>query len=250
MAGRHIKYNFLIVLLFFLAKVNSNGIKEIKTEKTIKSLNGIRFCGVDKMNIKISTNNTHEIIKKLEKRILDNDDYKPIRIFLDTTHINYQAERNITLKNMISKCIIAMNKCISTFEKLLRVIPMNYKIKYDLEKARKNNINIEMIHPNLTEGISTDLLIFPRIANEDELDKSVLANASPLELEYKTKRPNIGLVNINPNIDFSLGNSIDFLESILLHEFTHILGFTYSLFNYFPGGLDNIILYFLKKIQD
>ena len=241
MNGYSLKY--FILLLIFLDTIFSNGIKEIKARKKIKSLKGIHFCGVDKMKIEISKNYISEMIKNPVKRKLDNDDYKPIRIFLDTTYINYQGESNKNLKNMISKCITAMNKCISTFEKLLKVIPLNNKIKYNLEQAMKNKI--EVIHSNLIMGISTDLLIFPRIANEHELDESVLANASPLQIENKYNRPIIGIVNINPNIDFSLGNSIDFLQSILLHEFTHILGFSYSLFDYFPGGLNNTI--FVKK---
>lgn len=84
------------------------------------------------MKIEINKNYKPEIINNFDKRKLDNDEYKPIRIFLDTTYINYQGQNNINLKNMISKCIKAMNKCISTFEKLLKVIPMNNKIRYNL----------------------------------------------------------------------------------------------------------------------
>ena len=31
--------------------------------------------------------------------------------------------------------------------------------------------------------------------------------------------------NINKNVDYSLAKSREYLESIILHEFTHILGF-------------------------
>ena len=213
-------------------------------QKNISSVAGLRFCGADQMKIKISKQNYYspENLIKIKKRKLDNIDYKPIRIFLDTTYIISQGENSTYLKNMISKSIKAMNKSISTFEKLLKVIPLNNTIKFGLDKAKDRKIG-KISKSLLFDGVSADLVIFPRLADEGELPDLTLANAGAIELDIITSRPVIGIVNINRNLDFSIVNSIDYLESILLHEFTHILGFSYSLFYYFPGGINETVFY-------
>ena len=236
------KYIFILSILC-LDKVNSEKINQKKEEK-INSLNRFRFCGVDQMKIKIRKKKYYspEEIKIIKRRRLDNEIYKPIRIFLDTTYINSQGENNQLLKNKISKSIIAMEKCVKTFEKLLKVIPLKYKVTYTQEKAKE--FDIEEIHSSLKlKGVSTDLVIFPRMGIESEFSDSTLATAVAIEIDQTIFRPIFGIVNINPNIDFSVGNSDKYLESILLHEFTHILGFASSLFYYFPGRLNQTIFF-------
>ena len=104
----------IILLLSSLDFIYSNK----NFQKNISSLNGLRFCGADQMKINISKQNYYspENLIKIKKRKLDNIDYKPIRIFLDTTYIISQGENSIYLKNMISKSIKDKNKFISTFE--------------------------------------------------------------------------------------------------------------------------------------
>ena len=242
MHGLFLNIFLIIVLLFSLVKVNSND-NNIKNKK-INSLNGLRFCGADKMRINITKQDYYssEIIEKIKKRKLDDTNYKSIRIFLDTTNILYQAENSTYLKNMVSKCIKAMNKCIKIFEKLLKVIPLNKNIIYSLRNA--NLFNIEKLNNSLVRGdISADLVIIPRLAVE--LNNLTLASAAAIKIDSSTHRPIVGICNINRYIDFSIGNSMDYLQSILLHEFTHILGFSYYLFEHFPGGYEETI--FFKK---
>ena len=68
-----------------------------------------------------------------------------------------------------------------------------------------------------------DLFIFARFDNE--LNDSTLAYAGPRYINTETSRPIVGLVNINRNVDYSKINSKEYLQSIFIHEFTHILGF-------------------------
>ena len=180
---------------------------------------------------------------KIKRRKLNDKDFKPIRIFLDTTYILSQSEENSALKDKISMIIPAMERCVKIFEKLLKVIPYSRKLTIKIEQAE--SYGIKKISPEVSSGISSDLIIFARIADENELSDSTLANAGARKLEYETNRPIAGVVNINPKINFFIKNSINYLESILLHEFTHILGFTYSLFDFFPGGLEKTV--FVKK---
>ena len=145
----------IILLLSIIDFIYSNK----NFQKNISSLDGLRFCGADQMKINISKQNYHspENLIKIKKRKLDNIDYKPIRIFLDTTYIISQGENSIYLKNMILKSIKAMNKCISTFEKLLKVIPLNKTIKFSLDKAANNKIG--NINKSLLDGVSKDLVM-------------------------------------------------------------------------------------------
>ena len=239
----------LIIILYSSLQIvkTDNNIHEIKHSDINKPKN-FRFCGADQIKDEILKEeyfNQGEIVNN-NKRYLDKEEeYKQIRIFLDTTYIIYQGKIDSSLNNMISQVIEAMEKCVKTLEKLLKVIPRKSNIKVSLEEAN-NNYNIEKINSTLmTKGIPADLIIFSRIANDNELLGNTLASAGAKKLEFDTNRPYIGVVNINPEIEFSLGNSINYLESILLHEFTHILGFSYGLFEYFPGGLANTV--FINK---
>jgi hypothetical protein len=61
-----------------------------------------------------------------------------------------------------------------------------------------------------------------------------LASAGPRYLAPGTGQPLVGIVNINTNVNYSKINSKEYLQSIIIHEFTHILGFLNSHFkNYF-----------------
>ena len=76
------------------------------------------------------------------------------------------------------------------------------------------------------------------------MDKSTLASAGPRYTDPDTNRPVIGVVNINTKVDYSKINSDHYFQTIILHEFTHALGFLYD---YFKDTYKNI---FTKKDAD
>ena len=83
----------------------------------------------------------------------------------------------------------------------------------------------------IDNGIS--LVIFPRFK---ELDEGTLASAGSRFID-SNGRPTIGICNVGNNIVFSLAHTKEYLESILLHEFMHVLGFSgYNIINYFPNN--------------
>ena len=208
------KYVLIIIIIYSsLQKVKTQKIKHEKSQSEINKGKTFRFCGADQIKneiLKEENFNPGEIVNKNKnKRYLEREEeYKQIRIFLDTTHINDQG-----VNNMVSKVIVAMEKCVKTLEKLLKVIPKKNNIKVTLNEANIS-FNIKKINSTLeNEGIPADLIIFSRIANYNELGNA-LANAGAKKLDSNTFRPYIGVVNINPEIEFSLGNSINYLESI------------------------------------
>ena len=48
--------------------------------------------------------------------------------------------------------------------------------------------------------------------------------------------PIVGIININSKIALNITNIDYLLQSILLHELTHILGILVNLFKFYPGG--------------
>ena len=76
--------------------------------------------------------------------------------------------------------------------------------------------------------LGIDLIIFGRF--DDEMDEYVLANAGARYIDVKTSRPLVGIVNINSNVNYSKINSKEYFQSIIIHEFTHILGFNSGYF--------------------
>ena len=68
---------------------------------------------------------------------------------------------------------------------------------------------------------------------DETLDEQTQAAAYPMLSDKKTKRPILGCVDLNPELDFKLKNSIKFLSMLLLHEISHILAFNDQLFPLF-----------------
>ena len=78
------------------------------------------------------------------------------------------------------------------------------------------------------------------------MDEGVLASSYPAVMNDITGKPIVGIIYINKNEDYLLENSQDFFQSIIIHEFTHILGFNPDHFYYYLDILkrkDDIYLY-------
>ena len=65
-----------------------------------------------------------------------------------------------------------------------------------------------------------------RFESKNVIGDATLASAGAAYLDRENGRPLIGLVNINKDIDFKKEKSKENFESIIIHEFTHILGFS------------------------
>ena len=184
------------------------------------------------------------IFKSPSFRKLEQSFSQPIRIFADTTYIKSQSSTDKNLQKIVSLLEPALKKCINTFNLLLNVT----KISEKLNIISNENLNdwkfSGKINPSLMEngeGISADLIILLKFPENEEEENFDLATSYFGILDEETKRPLVGIIKIDKNINLSLNNSDLYLESILLHEITHVLGFHYELFQYFPGGLGNII---------
>ena len=215
---------FLLIYLIISSSSISSIIINNSNSNNIKNLNEKSYI-------------TRKNINNNSKRLLsDNSDgFTQIRIFIDKTYINKQ---NAEIINNYDKAILSIEKSVNTIQKLIKV-KKSTKIKFSDTEIAKLGLNSNDLDQNLLStgnGIDADLIIIPKFIEND----SIIALGSPLIFDIKTKRPIGAILSINKNLPQKPNNEY-YLDSIILHQFTHILGFLYELFNNFPGGITNVI---------
>ena len=188
------------------------------------------------------------IIKRNEirKRRIQNDspssEFKDFNIFLDLENIKKDITKN-NLQSKMNVFITSMQKAVNTLQTLLKVKPLDttdgeYYIRdsdfetlnisyWDKEKFGDGAIEKQ----NSFQKLNIDLAIFGSL---EDLPESTLATASANAFQPSNGQPYIGTVRINKKINLSKPNSQVYFEAILVHEFTHILGFSIHFFkNYY-----------------
>ena len=219
----------IILLLFHLILLSPTSSPFINKKSKLHTLNASK----NKQNISVKHYNN---IKKKKRSLAGEDDgFRPIRIFVDKTFINTQKSEVNTL---FDKVEASLEKCINVIKKLIRVKPID-KIKFtdnDIVKLGFNSNQIDPILHSANGGTSTDLVIVPRFITSG----STIALGKPEILDSATNRPIGAVLSINKDLP-TKDNYENYLESIILHQLTHILGFTYGMFSNFPGGLDGVV---------
>ena len=176
----------------------------------------------------------HDVNHK--KRLLsDNDEnFHEIRIYIDKTYIKSQ---NIASINDFNTVMEVIEKCVNIIQKLVKVNNTE-KIHFSDSELVKLEINSNQINSSLTsgQGIDADLIVIPKFIESN----SIMALGKPVIFDSVSRRPIGAILSINKNLQ-TIENSEIYLESIILHQFTHILGFLDSLFNDFPGGKSQVI---------
>ena len=206
------------------------------------------ICGTSKYDSNpISANNVilNDINQPLYLRQLedtDEDGFKQLNIYLDLVNIEQEIEDN-ELEDYKDIIINSLNRTKNVLETLLKVKLLENDYFFTDEEIKKLNINnwdkskfgTDAYNNNkiTMKSLGTDLIIFSRFADNGELDEDVLCHASPKIFDNKTAQPLIGIININKNIDLTKYKSQEFMDSIMIHEFIHILGFTPFYLKYF-----------------
>ena len=151
--------------------------------------------------------------------------YHPIRFHIDYSSIDTNFLVDSTYIDNIKS---AISKTTDHFSRLLEV---------------KNDNPVKIGDPSQCDSaiitnwpitVDADIVIFPVIQSQYELGDSVIAAASACFIDSKTNRPIAGVLYLGSSYDFTKSNSGRFLEMVLLHEMTHILGFSTGLFQFFP----------------
>ena len=195
-------------------------------------------CGVDDKDITpLPATNFIPIDKGKKDRRLNDVEYKDFHIYLDLLNIKKDII-NFHLEEYEDLFISSLNKAVETLQTLLKVRKL--KNAYMFLDSQITDMGIEVWNKTVignnsigdTNSLGIDLFIFGRL--DDEMDPHTLATAGPRLIVPETGQPLVGLVNINTKVDYSKINSKEYFQSIILHEFTHILGFlNYHFINFF-----------------
>ena len=185
-----------------------------------------KFCGID--------SNTYEVKYPSYKPGINSRNQRPIQIYIERNGLSPLS--NSYSRNNVS---YALNFTIEKLQKLIEVKPLNYRIA--IERNDLVSWGFENYPTELLNGIDTDLIVLIKIVDDGEyLTKSELKY-----IDEVTKRPIVAILYIDSNyvtpINLRQSNYLRYIEINLLHQFTHILGFLYNTFNYFPGGLSSVI---------
>ena len=194
-----LKTSIIIFLLFltpiFTFKCGANDIKDIKINKVSQPTNKRRLTTF----------------------------YTPIKIKLDYSYLDSQQNSDQTRITKIKK---VLDNTLTYFEKLLSVLHTDFSYQ---PTHFKNYCKIPVFGSDYnTWGYDNDLVIIPYFS--DTLQSSVLAAATACVAISETMEPKMGVIMINPNLDFSYTNSERFLTMLFLHEISHVLIFHQAFF--------------------
>lgn len=194
-----LKTSFIIFLLFltpiFTFKCGANDIKDIKINKVSQPTNKRRLTTL----------------------------YTPIKIKLDYSYLDSQQNSDQTRITKIKK---VLDNTLTYFEKLLSVLHTDFSYQ---PTHFKNYCKIPVFGSDYNSwGYDNDLVIIPYFS--DTLQSSVLAAATACVAISETMEPKMGVIMINPNLDFSYTNSERFLTMLFLHEISHVLIFHQAFF--------------------
>ena len=174
------------------------------------------------------------------KRILDpvdSEGFKKFNIYLDLVNLEEEIKQ-YNLTKYRDLFVEGIKKAVNTLQSLLRVKPPTGRI--DLTNfVQKENISYwnSSILGNIAKiDISTldfDLIVFAKFKNSSTMGEGTLAYASARFLNSENGQPLIGLITINKDIDYSKNNSLRYFTTVILHEMTHVLGFSNDFFKEF-----------------
>ena len=227
----------LLIILFIL--INSNDIlKEDNNNKNFKI-----SCGIDKIKQNVKTYNISRFQKSISSKNRKlNDEFKPIRLYISKSLLNFYLSTTLS-ETLRTKFYQSINEIIGHTQKLINVRPLNYKIQVDLDMLKNETLyynvdGMEIYDSNLTNGVDKDLVIILKFVSDSYAYSKILVK------DNETNRAIFSAINLPLSlISSSMNeNSLKNIKYLIFHELTHILGFLYDLFQYFPGGLNNTVL--------
>ena len=227
------------MIIFFL-------IYDINTIEKQEDTKNQSFCGVNYLKFKITKPPSLDTKKVNSKTRRLSTDWSQIRIFVDTTFLDYQAEQNEAIKPFLTNIKRALQKAVKGITELINVerytqsyfsylnnTLFNY---YKVDKWANEINNPEEMTINYDYVLSTRFEI-------NEFPPGVLAAAMPILMHPDTNRPMAGLMMVSTSpLFFNKKNVEEYFSKIFIHELTHALGFLNDAFVYFPGGREQTLL--------
>lgn len=164
-------------------------------------------------------------------RFLQNQNYKPIRIYFDYTTLDSQASVSSNLKTAIQQILANAQ---SVLQNIVNVNPLQIKIKIT---QCDNNVTIS--NQISTVGVDADLVIFPFV--DTTVTGNTEAYATACVISGTTNRPVAGIIGFTLKTDPTKPNWLQYYTTLALHEFSHVLAFNPSMYNLFVDSNNNVI---------
>ena len=224
-------FKIILYLLFFFSSI-------IISEQSIQN-EFIFKCGADNEEDPTLVNDPKPINEESPEyrnvyENLDENGFKELKIWLDLENFNDEVDQYHIDNDVKQLFIYGLEKAKTTLEALLKVKPVkNYCFtddqitdksiaKWDVYKIGNNVCGEDK--GMLFFGI--DLFVFVRFGDNTQMGENTLASASVKYADFETNQPLLGVILINKDIDYSKLDSKEYFAGIMIHELTHILGFS------------------------
>ena len=216
--------SLIISLIFLINIINAN-----KTNPYRCGTNNIKIRP-EPLEPKIEINKTDPSYKRRIDDI-DEDGFKKFNIYVDKINIEKDIIR-YKMEKYRDIIFNSLDKAAGTLQKLLKVKPLEDGFQFsdkDLHKFEIYDWDTEKFGDGALDKhlylntLGIDLVIFPKIII---LDEGTIAQAYACYSQPSNHQPILGIVEINRKINFTSPNIEKYIESTLIHEMTHILGFS------------------------
>jgi hypothetical protein len=161
---------------------------------------------------------------------VDSDGFKKFNIYLDLVNLEEEIKQ-YNLTKYRDLFLNGIKNAVNTLETLLKVKPPTgiFNLTELLQIDNISNWNTTILGNGPIIDISAlgfDLIVFAKFDNSLNMGEGIIATASARNLASKNGQPLTGLITINKDIDYSKNNSLRFFTTVILHEMTHVLGFS------------------------
>ena len=184
----------------------------------------------------------HNIIKKPEIKIINQTNEEnnksrelssshSINIYIDYEILQSQVNNGTITSTYYNNLTNALNETAYYFSKLLTVDgSSSIFLSEDLFSESDDYIVRSEVKNIIENFIFADLILVPKVY---DIGESVNAAAFAMAISTSNYRPIVGGVLLRSSYDFTQTNAQNFLIMLLLHEVTHVLGFSNNLFKHF-----------------
>ena len=184
----------------------------------------------------------HNIIKKPEIKMVNLTNEENIKsrglssshsinIYIDYEILQSQKNNGNISSSYYSNLQSVLNSTANYFSKLLTVDKSSsIKLTSNLFSSSGDYVVRSEVSNIIGKKINADLILIPKVYDFGwNIDAAAYANA----LSSSNHRPISGVVLLRSSYDFNQKNAKSYLIILLLHEITHVLGFTNELFDFF-----------------
>ena len=219
---------YFLLISFYIVQINQLDVQNFTKNSFNNTINKINFQ---------EANMTY---KNQSKRNLE-EEYEPIRIFIDTKQIEDEitTEDNGKIEYILPYFKEGINRALNIISNIIKVKRLKNGVDLsDINEAAYRKLGFLTGYRNeslFTGKNDYDLIILTKRIAMTELDKFAKPNIIRNDADG---RPILGTILFNIIYSLNEDNDIktEIYTSIFLHEIIHILGFMENQFQYFPNN--------------